>query len=1151
MSPNSALVVTEVGNDENVLSLVVENGDSLDGVQEMLRRFQEDHIQYQEFVDLVQLAEYPGLSYSTPVAHPIPNEPTSPEATIDESRIDTICTLLEVSRSTAVRLIGSVGGPNSSETPIVSLVDDCLEWHYRQRLARIEAVSELMRIKNREVLKGVDEITVNSAGAPRGLFRLLLSALCSASPKPRVSRALARTNLLRNKLPTELNDVSWDKLMMDVSTSRKLWSEHEASSTLRAIFFLLDAHMEADRCDVALLLIAFQQIEPRGPITPLVLVPAFALWRILPEVDENREPLLLSHPLLMDDTPEHAHLLLLVEKIRNTKDQQLSLLCIGLIMQATAAPGLKKKGLEIANDANTHFDAFGTLYATMETLVYHHQNSFHPSFDDLIPYDCRDFLDRKNYEFEDLEDELSPVSLGFATLGRDILAGSIHVFGNQLLPKLKLPQPDNVSRLASLFGVIFRNSKFLILDFRSEWEEQGDSPLCRLLDSSFRLAQAALEATKTGFRNRDEVLLCLTTYLQMITSITYDPDTVEGLFETMLLDGLVRTCIDLAKHPGSDIAKSCRAKIISSISTLTSLGRRDEHCRDMLRGMLEESVDSSIISGPVALAELIPLSTEETIPLVFSCLADLVESASPQWLLGAVKAIYLVQKDEHIWRGLFENGDAGSLLRLLNGLMVQLPTLILSATDPAVGEQVLDVMKLGVRTACNFLTAYSPKKTDFDTPRHIMDTIEAALQQLRAIMELHKSERIQSKSQEFLHEILWNLGTALGDVIVVYAVFPCISAISTQLEAIIENRENGSSAIKWRSLEDALLRQLQELNRLDLPVALAKQTGKQQLSSCWTAVSAIRLLSRWMKALESKAVSAFALEGSLSVHPDSLSRTLELGPLRNLLHPIACPSEIHSKLHSFWASLQVTPLSLLPGLVRIGHRDVCMVMANNTLDLLALLLSACSADQQASSGFFHALNLFSCFNECNEEIYKSVDALSSTRSISEENMLDISTITRFLRLVGGFLDSKALSPTQVLKSSFSSAVQGFVSVLRSVLPAISDDDVSLDEGEIVFKLRLASGCAFCLASIWSHDSGSSNSTENSLGTLVENKQSFFEILLGSIIYGAPKRLNGATQNDVHGLCVLFALYPFIRKYIPCREAAFTQLMFYFSPTFDD
>ena len=1117
-------------DDELTLSSFLAGDDIGESLPALLFRFLEDHNSSRVVECLIERTQFPGLDYTTDRVATPAHQRALP-AGCEESLVNALVTLLGVPRSTTIDLLHLSGAKTDGTRSLGDLLVECVDIHHRQRVARIETVAEMLRKDPSDApgLQAIDEMTTNgSSSRPRGLLRLLLAAACQ-------DRVTARS-VVRNMLPQEMNDVTWDKLVQGLDHSQHMWKRREISSALQAILFLVYNRVEVERADLALLLTALNGMEIDRDIGSMIIAESIALWRVFPSADENRDQ--SRHPLLQNDDANHSGLIDLVTRIKNSKNQELAFLSVGLLMNTAGGEVLRAQGFKLASEANGKFDAFGCLHRLMGKMVSRDPVVPTLGFEDLVPYDIRPFVSPSNFETETRMCELGVSSLAIASVGHEILYASLLVFGEVLLPKMKLPQTSNVARIASLVAAVFQNSPSLSAKVWSDWEADPELPFGRLLHSSYRLAEAALHAATTGFNDRDEVLLGLTPFLQIVSSWAYGDEIVEDVLENFVPDGLVRTCLDLAKLPGSmETSESCRANIVSSISTLVSIGCKKDTCRDRLRSMLE-SQEHDQVSGPEALASMVSMSSATTIRNIYACLSDLVDGASIEWLLNAVTAVQRTQQDQGIWRGMFDSGDAEPMARLVLGLLKNLPSLVFDTIE-GVAVRVLEILRLAVRACIELLVVSRPKPTDFAVAVVVMDGISAALKNLRSIMELRASDKVYMAAAAFLDEVVLMLTTRLGSAVVFFATYPSILSIVASIESTTNETANAVELLphlkgSTSMLEEKLLAQLKILNTIDLNIDSFENRGVSMGDKSMyfqASLSGLRLLCWWGKTIEVKGAFSLDLSGSVLVDPKSLEEVLVDGPLRFLHCPVPLPQGISedSSLISVWERLQITPLSLLLGFCRTGHDDVNMALANETLDLLSLLFYTCSTNAERSVVFFRTVNRFGCFFGVVEQFMAALAAVGS-REMAQQDILDASVSLRFLRLLGSFLAPGTLSPIQVLQAQCSLSFGAFVSLLQAVLPVILNSSASLGDPSFVCRLRLASGCSFCLGLIWrsirSGDVGSAIDQD----TLVENKQSFFELLLSVLFEGSCSRLDRFEVKDANGRCAVLSTFANICKY---------------------
>ncbi|KAL3822464.1 hypothetical protein ACHAXA_006892, partial [Cyclostephanos tholiformis] len=335
--------------------------------------------------------------------------------------------------------------------------------------------------------------------------------------------------------------------------------------------------------------------------------------------------------------------------------EAIALLSLGLLLRLaglqrpqdeffTKLDGWGEKYAQIAND---ECGAFAYLYRVMESMVQDPLvgNSLKKrriGIDALVS----NMLKRGEFEMaihgkllaleengEKSDDWVvsDAASVVHASIGREILSGTIRVFRDELLSlQSHSSAVDNIGMLSDLASMIYRNSRILCEQFWSDWDVfcqqesdgvgnenggiiDGGEPICYLLDASHSMAVMTLVELKTKGPQQAVIhyLKPLSTFLCLIASLCAVPSTVksiltseflpEGLLESVMsvLVALAPLVSSLNKTHGQVSAEDrstvrCATAAIQSISTLAYLG--GEEAKDWIRKSLQSPAAAS--GGP-------------------------------------------------------------------------------------------------------------------------------------------------------------------------------------------------------------------------------------------------------------------------------------------------------------------------------------------------------------------------------------------------------------------------------------------------------------------------------------------------------------------------------------------------------------------------
>ena len=344
-------------------------------LESLVKRFQEDHDHskawYQEhWTELTSLAQSHGFQFSESSAPPPPNNNTGNNASFPsafdsdhgQKHLRATAALLSVSDRAAVQLtMSSLRNLNeTTNLPALlgtrTLLEKVMEYHYRQRVARIAAITECLRLEQQQQeedgddgLNGAEKIAAimdsidhtyqyqtpqqqqSQQGPDRGLFRYLLSIACQRESSQPYSRdQLQPARDLHNDSPSSLqeslgrsssDDGEWRQFQARCSHAHETLIHQERVAALEGLAVLLYYRLVGgvSRVDCMLLLLAFQSTQSffRGTagaggddgrptkLAGLICAECMGLWRVLEEnsQDNNTVQWLVSHPLMMGVLP--------------------------------------------------------------------------------------------------------------------------------------------------------------------------------------------------------------------------------------------------------------------------------------------------------------------------------------------------------------------------------------------------------------------------------------------------------------------------------------------------------------------------------------------------------------------------------------------------------------------------------------------------------------------------------------------------------------------------------------------------------------------------------------------------------------------------------------------------------------------------------
>ena len=377
----SSLLLSEVSNQDM--------HDCLDG---MAARFGDDFKADDAFwKNLVKSAEEVGFRFtgvsmpspSSPESDTAPSFPAAFETEPGKQHIQATSSLLRISESRAVKLTLSAlralnGGNDAGETHIQSLLGtrDLLktvrDYHYQQRLARLQVITECLRIEqdddapNKEeatsMLDSLDKRYVLN-GRIRGLFRTFLTTAC-APYSPPTRDELLPTLKLRSEAPESLQEAQKiqyadsDAFVTNCFQASRIQTLRERVQAMEALLVLLYHRIDQGifRSDYALVLLAFDSCgtffttlsnKRLSYLAGLICAECMSLWMTASTEDAtDGAPLwIVRHPILQD-----------VVEGNDAAVHEMEALLMLLTKFASQVPARKLRGLAIQTRAATLSD---------------------------------------------------------------------------------------------------------------------------------------------------------------------------------------------------------------------------------------------------------------------------------------------------------------------------------------------------------------------------------------------------------------------------------------------------------------------------------------------------------------------------------------------------------------------------------------------------------------------------------------------------------------------------------------------------------------------------------------------------------------------------------------------------------------------------
>jgi len=343
-------------DDEETLRYLLNDGELDDNqlssrLESLARRFQDDHSpsKYSDVWEaLVNGVTSRGLrvneslssaaSSNSPAgsdATTIPSAFASPQG---QQHLQAVASLLGVSERTAVRLTMSSLRNLNETTNLQSLLGTCtlveqvMNYHYRQRIARLTSLTECLRKEQEDtdvariIEKLLDTLDAmfQESGHDRGIFRYLISIgfqTESSATRTREQIAVCR-DLQHDSSASNLStsssssrDVAWNQFQERCVRAHENLIQQERLQALETLIVLCYNRIQGGirRVDFTLLLLGFTstqsffrsaQLDRLPLLAGILCAECTALWRVLDDNDGKSLNWIGTHPLLIGLLPE-------------------------------------------------------------------------------------------------------------------------------------------------------------------------------------------------------------------------------------------------------------------------------------------------------------------------------------------------------------------------------------------------------------------------------------------------------------------------------------------------------------------------------------------------------------------------------------------------------------------------------------------------------------------------------------------------------------------------------------------------------------------------------------------------------------------------------------------------------------------------------
>ena len=345
-------------------------------LESLAKRFQEDHdhssARKERWTELTSAATSRGFQLSESLARPSDSTTTNNSTASFPSAFDSengkkhllaTTALLNVSERTAVQLTMS-SLRNLNETTNLqallgtrTLLEKVMEYHFRQRVARLAAITECLRKEQDDSTDGsydaekiaviMDSMDITyqlDDGKNRGVFRYLLSIACQRESAQSPSREqLQPAKDLHSDNPSSLQesfarsseDAEWRNFHARCLNANVNRIHQERLAAMEGLAVLLYHRLVGGvrRVDCMLILLAFSSTKSffrfaeggrLSQLAGLICAECMGLWRILEDNNDNSAQWLGSHPLMAGVLPGNSGVSSVSEKQAETELEALS-----------------------------------------------------------------------------------------------------------------------------------------------------------------------------------------------------------------------------------------------------------------------------------------------------------------------------------------------------------------------------------------------------------------------------------------------------------------------------------------------------------------------------------------------------------------------------------------------------------------------------------------------------------------------------------------------------------------------------------------------------------------------------------------------------------------------------------------------------------
>jgi hypothetical protein len=771
--------------------------------------------------------------------------PVALESDQGKLHLEATTALLQCSTQQAVQFtLGALVQTTTDEDKIdlflgtPALLEKTLHYSWRQRLARLQAVGELLRLEQQQdspldVLNGLDDTIRVANNHSRGLFQMIVSKIIERDSSFTIDQLLpakplclsAEASQAPNMMSSSSSSSSWHHWTMRWMQLQQTFAENERIIAMQVLVVLLYQRTSAHRQDLAVLLCALFPATHHGAaqsqwmlsankqewprLAGMIGVECMGLWRVADEMEW-----FTSHPLLTGLFNQEQIVEREMEAIQNFLQncleriqsngtvevpEAMTALGFGILLKVAHLAILpttegansgaywqtfNDDGMRLCQKSNQcgSFEYFSIVMKCLVPAIA----SKSKSVDGNLPYEI---LRDMNTQIEKStgeptgEPDLSATCLIYASIGRELLSAVSVAFEGTLLSLSHDGACQNIGMLCNLAILVHRNSPVLCRRFWSDWEEiytiqreGATAPICRLLDVAHELA------TKTSF---GQTLQGLTPFLQMVSAVVHDASSTEMVLTQVVPKGMIRKAIVFCLSTNS--ANELRKPVLDVLYILARTGNTSA-CRTLLRELLEGD-KAAADGGPRVLLTIAVNSGDSQIcEAVLFILAELMADAPVWWVMES--ALHLMQHTKTLAPG----NSSPKAFVLCIGTMIERMNHVLFSPSFRLEDKLvfLNLIETSIQTCASLLSgslfaassmAFRAVPMVYETVYHALKCITSLLVCIRPAMAI-EGEEIRQRMAALRAMVISNLSRSdgLGVAALYYATLPVSMSLACELE---------------------------------------------------------------------------------------------------------------------------------------------------------------------------------------------------------------------------------------------------------------------------------------------------------------------------------------------------------------------------------